>query len=368
MRRSPFYYLHVQAGAVMSENTPWCTAKRYTNVAEEHMAVREAIGVTDWSTMGKFDIKGPDSKAFIQNLIVNDVNKLTPNKALYSCMANENGGMFDDTTVYMFSEEHFMLVGSTGGRLKDRTWFKKHQDGRKVYITDITGGLGLLSVQGPKSRDMLNTICTPGLSDLKYFEFLTGKIGDVDVLVSRTGFTGELGFEIYAEAESCAELWNSVTVAGKPFGLRLVGLDAASGTVRLEKGYIGGKEYNETINPYEAGLGWTVCLDKGDFVGSDALRRIKAEGPKKRLVGLQLEDPAVIAASGAEILLGGESVGQITSGGFSHTFGKSIALGYVKTDIAVIGTEVTVNTGGRQVKAVIGNKTLYDPECRRLKA
>lgn len=366
MKKTPFYPLMVQEGARINE-TAWNTAAVYTNVAEEHAAVRNAVGATDWSTMCKFDIKGPDAKDFIQYMVVNDVNKLYPGRVMYCCMATEQGGMYDDTTVYCFSDDHYMLVGSTAGRAKDIKRFNTYSTDRKVYITDITAAYGLLAIQGPNSRDLLNQVCTDSLSDLAYYHFLTTNINGYPVLISRTGFTGELGYEVYIPAEDCMDVWNVIATAGKAFGIKLVGLSAASGIIRLEKGLIGGSDYGEDINPYEVGLGWTVALNT-DFIGCEALRKIHEEGPSRKLMGFQSDAKDKIAKKGAIIMDGEKQIGHVTSGNYSYTFDKSIGLALIDAAEAVAGKEVRIKIGDEIIDAVLYGKNMYDPEGRRLKS
>lgn len=364
--KTPFYHLMMQKGAKINTTT-WVTAAVYTNVEEELEAIRKTVAATDWSTMSKFDIKGPDAKSFVQYMVVNDVNKLPPGRVMYCCMATEDGGMYDDTTVYCFSDKHYMIVGSTAGRKKDMNRFNKYREGKQVYITDITGMWGLLSLQGPNSRDLLNKVCETSLKDLAYYSFMKNKISGYNVLISRTGFTGELGYELYIAAEDCLDVWDAIEAEGSPFGLKLVGLSAASGIARLEKGLIGGADYGEDINPYEVGLGWTVALDT-DFIGRDALRRIHDRGPARKLMGFQIDSKDKIAKKGMEIFMDEKVVGNVTSGNYSYTFAKSIGLGFVQADKAVAGKKVQIKIGEDIVEAVLFAKNMYDPRGLRLKA
>lgn len=367
MKKSPFYYPNLQNGAKMSGGAPWHTPAEFTDVMEEYYAVRDTCGMTDWSTMCKFDVKGPDAKAFLQKMIVNDINRIAPGQGLYSCMCNEEGGMYDDTTVYQYAENHYLFVGSTAGRAKDAKRFAEHGKNMQVYITDVTGGLGLLSLQGPNSRALLNSISSDSLDDVAYFSFKMVEIAGHEVMASRTGFTGELGFEIFIPAEDCPCVYDAILEAGKEFGLKLVGLKAASGMLRLEKGYLSGKEYSEAINPYEAGVGWSVRLDT-DFIGHDALVEIKAKGPAKKLMGFQMSDPSKVAAAGGAVFCEGKEVGNITSAMYSPILEKSIGLAYIDAEYTAIDTEVSVQADGAAVPAKICSKTFYDADCKRLKA
>lgn len=366
MKKSPFYYLNLQNGATMA-GAPWHTPAQFTSVEEEHLAVRSTCGMTDWSTMCKFDIKGPDAKAFLQRMIVNDMERLAPGKGLYSCMCNEAGGMFDDTTVYQYAENHYLLVGSTAGRSKDARRFAEHSKGMAVYVTDVTGGYGLLSVQGPNARALLNSISGKKLDGVAYFDFIMADIAEHTVMISRTGFTGELGYEIFIASEDCPCVFEAILDAGKAFGLKLVGLKAASGILRLEKGYLSGKEYNETINPYEAGVGWSVRLDT-DFIGRDALAEIKKNGPARKLMGFVVADSSRVAVAGDSLWCNGQTVGEITSATYSPTLGQSIGLAYVQAAFSAPDTQVVVKIDGQDCAAQLCSKTFYDKECLRLKA
>jgi len=365
MKKSPFYFMHVKEGALMGTGA-WSSPQKYTDPVEEHFAVRNNIGVTDFSTMSKFDIQGPDAAAYLQKLIVNDMRKLIPGKVLYSCMVNEEGGMFDDTTVYMYNDEHYMLVGSTACRYKDIPWLEKHKEGMEVYVTDITSAYGLLSVQGPKSRLLLNKICADSVDGLKYFHFIKTKIEDINVLVSRTGFTGEVGFELYISSEDCVDVWDKVKEYGEKYDLRFVGMQAASGTLRLEKGYIGGNDYGEHTNPYEVGLGWTVADDK-DFIGSAALKKVHDEGPKKSLVGFRIADKTKIAKNKADVIYDGKGIGFVTSATLSPTYGISFGMMFIDSRYAKIGNKVEIMVDEGAVEAEVANKCLHDPEMKILK-
>jgi len=366
MKKSPFYYLSEKADATMGTGA-WSSPQKYTNHVEEHNAVRNEVGITDFSTMGKFDVKGPDAKIFVQKMVVNDVNKLVPGKVMYSCMTNDEGGIFDDSTVYCFDEEHYWIVGSTAGRGKDNVRFAQYSKDMRAYVTDVTSTFGLLSVQGPKSRDLLNSISTPPMDDVGYFRFKEVNIAGCTVLASRTGFTGELGFELYILSEDCPDVWDAVSEAGKLFNAKYCGLLAASGTLRLEKGYLGGKDYGEHTNPYEVGLGWTVCLDT-DFIGCEALRKVKENGPECKLVGFQIADKSKIATSGADMMINGEVIGKVTSAALSVTYGVSFGMAFIKADCAKVGTKVQIWIADRLVDATLTDKTLHDPEGKRLHA
>lgn len=365
MKRTPFYELHLKAGAKMS-SAGWALPLEYTSVAQEHQAVRQCAGLTDFSSMGEIDLKGSEAFALLQKLLVNDVARLAPGKAMYSTMCNADGGIVDDTTVYCHAPNHYWIVTSTANRMKDVAWVQEQAKGMNVAVTDISSGIGLLCLQGPCSREILQPITDADLSELHYFEFVKAKVKDVPVWISRTGFTGELGYELYVGAEDAQELWENLLAAGEPRGLTLCGLGAAGNTLPLEKGYLSGREYNESISPIEAGLGWTVRLNKGDFIGREALKAIKEKGPQRRLMGFELNDASKVAKSGATILANGQAVGKVTSASFGPSVGKSIGLGYVQAEHAAIGTEVEIDVDGVRFPGRLVNKRFYDPDNLRL--
>ncbi len=365
MKKSPFYFLHVAEGATMGTGA-WSTPQKYTDPVEEHNAVRNNVGITDFTTMGKFDVKGKEAKEFVQKMIVNDVNKLSPGDVLYSTMVNEDGGIYDDTTVYCFNEEHYWIVGSTAGRDKDNLRFKEYSKDMEAYVTDVTSAYGLLSIQGPKSRDLINSICSPSLDDVKYFQFKEVEIAGCPILASRTGFTGELGFELYIQAEDCPHVWEEVAKSGKEFDAKYCGLTTAGGTLRLEKGYIGGKDYGEHTNPYEVGLGWSVALDT-DFIGRDALAEVKKNGPEKKLTGFKIEDKNLIASSGAEVLVDDKIIGRVTSAALSVTYDISFGMVLIDAKYAVEGERVKIRFDNQLVDTTIINKTIHDPKGERLR-
>lgn len=367
MKRSPFYEFHLKAGAKMSQGA-WASPLEYVGAKQEHEAVRQRAGITDFSSMGQIDIKGKDAFALVQNLVVNDVKRLSPGKVMYSTMCNPEGGIVDDTTVYCFASDHYWIVTSTANRFKDLAWIKEHAKDMNVGITDISSGIGLLCLQGPLSRTLLQSVTDIDLQKLKYFEFAEGKINDVPVMVSRTGFTGELGYELYVNADDAHELWEAILKAGKPYDALLCGLGTAGSTLPLEKGYLSGREYNETINPFEIGLGWSVRLNKGNFIGRDALQKIKEKGISKKLVGFELEDSSKVAKNGNNILVGGEVVGKVTSAAFGFTVGKSIGMGFVKVDYSEVGTEIEIDLGEAIVKGKLVVKPFYDPEGLRTRS
>lgn len=367
MKKTPFYSKLIEVGASLGTGT-WNTAREYSNSTpvEEHQAVRNAVGIIDFSTMSKFDIKGEDAQKFVQKMIVNDVSKLAPGEVLYSSIVNSDGGVFDDTTVYSFSDDHYWIVGSTAGREKVFDRLKEYSKYMRAYVTDLTSAYGLLAVQGPHSRELLNTISEPKIDDLDYFWFEEVEIAGLPVMISRTGFTGELGFELYIAAENAPKIWEVVSEAGKDFDAKYCGLNAV-GTIRIEKGLIGGSDYGEDTNPYEVGLGWTVDLDT-DFVGHDALKKIKEEGPKRKLMGFRIPDKELVAETGDEIFIDDTVIGEVTSPAWSVTYDISMGMALIDSDYAEEDKKVQIKIDGKLVDGHLANQNLHDPENKRVRA
>lgn len=354
MKRTPFYEIHVELGAKIAPFAGFEMPIQYEGIIAEHKKVREAVGVFDVSHMGEFKVSGRDALNFLQKLTVNDVSKLTPGRAQYSAMCYEDGGIVDDLLVYNFGD-YYMVVVNASNIEKDFDWMQKHIEG-DVKLENISDETALLAVQGPKSLLTLQKLTDVDLSQIKYYHFVRGKLADVDMVISRTGYTGELGFELYFDAkpELCRKVWNAVMDAGKEFGISPVGLGARD-TLRTEMGYmLYGNDIDQTTNPLEAGLEWIVKFDKGDFIGKESLLRIKSEGLKRKLVGFVLDDK-VPPRHGYEIFKNGEKIGYVTSGTFSPTLEKGIGLGYVDVKFSNPGEKININARGREFVATIVN-------------
>ncbi len=370
MKLTPFHSKHAAAGAVFGPCGPWLAPTFYqATPTEEHIATRTRVTTTDFSTMCKFDFQGPDVLACLQKLLVNDVRKLRTGKALYSAMCNAGGEFVDDMTLYQLDEGHYMLIGGIPAREKDALWISSHikEHGFQCYVTDITSALGLLSVAGPRSRELFHKLCQPECIDgLRFFEFCQVTIADCPCILSRTGVTGELGYEIIANAEDCPDIWDAIYAAGEEFGILPCGM-AASGTLRMEKGYISGREFLDHSNPYEMGLGWSVALDT-DFVGREALAKICHEGCKRSLCAVQLADKAVVAPVQASVLAGGKAIGKITSSAWLPTLDISYGMTILPVEYAKAGTNVQIAISETEiVEAAVVEKNLYDPSGSRIK-
>ncbi len=253
----------------------------YRSVEEEHRAVRERVGMMDTSLMGRIDVNGRDALEYLQRLAANDASKLSDSQLMYTTLCNERGGIMDDLTVWRISEDHFRIVTSSIMRYKTLKWLQDHVEDRDIYLTDISPSLGMISVQGPRSRELLQELYDGNVSALKFFHFSTGKLGGVSALIARVGFSGELGYECYFGAEDTVDAWNVIFEAGKKYGALPYGFDALD-SLRFEKGYIFyGYEVTSENNPFECGLERWVSFDKRDFIGREALLEIKEKGPEK---------------------------------------------------------------------------------------
>ncbi|MCK9409224.1 MAG: glycine cleavage system aminomethyltransferase GcvT [Bacteriovoracaceae bacterium] len=351
MKRTPFFEIHQHAGAKIVPFGGYEMPVQYAGIMDEHKTVRTAVGVFDVSHMGEFFAKGPQALSFLQSITINDVSKLTPGKAQYSAMCYESGGIVDDLLVYMLAEQSYMIVVNASNIDKDWEWMKQHCPSDVTFEnkSDVTA---LLAVQGPKSLATMQKLTSVDLSAIPYYHFAQGNLVGVDMIISRTGYTGELGFEIYFGIEHATSVWKAIFEAGKEFGIAPIGLGARD-TLRLEMGYcLYGNDIDQTTNPIEGGLGWITKLAKADFVAKSVLERTKADGPKRKLVGMMLTEKAV-PRHGYPLLVNGANVGVVTSGTFSPSLEKGIALGYVDQPHTEVGSKIQIDVRGKSVEATV---------------
>lgn len=345
----------------------WCAAESYvgSDAKTEHFAVREKVGLIDFSSMGKIDVKGKDAKTAIQMICGNDINKLDVGKSIYTAVLNEEGGLLDDIIVFMLSENHYMMVVST---IRHRTYdfITEISENLDVYLTDITGAYGVICLQGPNSVPLLNKICNESIDDIKYFAFKAVNINGREVLLSRTGCTGSRGYELFIYSEDCNDIWDIVTEVGEEFGLKLCGTQVSCLTLPLEKGYL--LQFDETKNPYEVGIGWSVVLDKDvPCVANDALKKILAEGVVNLEVGFIMPDKSLTVEEGSPVTVDSVSIGYVTSAGMGWYIDKYIGTAYIKAEYASEGSKITVMSGDIPVEVDIVDRTFFDPEKRFLK-
>jgi aminomethyltransferase len=371
MKRSPFYPEYVSSEPTLVGIQGWEVPNVFTTPQQEHEAVRNAVGLLDWSTTGEFEIQGPDALDVVQKLIVNDAANMPVNRVLYTTMLNDDGDILSDITVYRLGPEHYMLMTAWGSNAADERpeyeLLRAHSQGRNAVVYDSSPGVGLVALQGPKSRMLLRELTDADLERLKYMWALPAQVAGIRALISRTGYTGELGYEVLIPAEHAHDFWGAVTAAGAKHGLALVGMVAAF-SLRMEKGYIMRFDFAGGRTPYEVGLGWTVKLDKGEFIGREALARRKAAGFQDKLVAIKIED-GYVPPSGDALVKDGAAVGETTSAAFGYTVGTAISLGYVPVSMATPGVPVEIRDGdGNLHPAAVSQRSPYDPEGTRLRA
>ena len=360
LKRTPLYDRHVALGARIVDFGGWEMPQQYSSIRDEHFAVRRAAGLFDVSHMGRFRIAGESAPAFLQNLVTNDVASLVRGQAQYNLLCNEQGGIVDDLVVYRGSEGFFVVVNASN-REKDLEWFRSHAPS-DVEIEDRTFELGLIAFQGPRSEELLPC---EGLDAIPYFGFGQGDVAGIHALISRTGYTGEDGFELFIAGDRIGDAWDAILEHGKSAGVLPAGLGARDAT-RLEAALrLWGNDMDETVNPYEAGLGWTVKLGKGDFMGRGALEKIKADGPRRRLVGLKMQ-PGDIARHGAAVSAKGERIGIVTSGTHSFFLGYPIALAMVEARSLQVGDQAVVEVRGREAPADVVKLPFYRGSARSI--
>jgi aminomethyltransferase len=357
LRRTPLYDRHVAAGARMVEFGGWEMPVQYTGLIEEHRAVRTAAGIFDVSHMGEFRVAGENAEAFVQHLTPNDVRKLTPGRIHYSALLTPEGTFVDDLLVYRIAADEFMLVVNAGNLEGDFAWTLS-QPQLGVELENLSDRYALIALQGPRAAGILQPLTATALDAIKYYHFATGKVMSRAAILSRTGYTGEDGFELYLDPADAPAIWDGLLEAGAPEGLVPAGLGARD-TLRLEAGMaLYGHEIDRTTTPWEAGLDWIIRMDKGDFVGREALAAARERGPERRLVGFEVTERG-IARQGHRILSDGRDVGFVTSGTFSPTFEKALGMAYVETTLAPVGTAFEIDVRGRAIPARVVQLPFY---------
>ncbi len=358
LKRTPLYDAHVAAGARIVPFAGYEMPVQYpSGITAEHRAVRTAAGLFDVSHMGEFVIRGPQALDLVQRLTVNDASKLAVGQAQYSAMCRENGGVIDDLLVYRFAD-HYMLVVNASNLDKDWAWVERHAAGYDVEAENRSDRTALLAVQGPSARDIVRPLLDLDADSVAYYHFREGTVAGAPAVVAGTGYTGEDGFELYLDPADAMHVWNALLEAGAPHGLVPAGLGARD-SLRLEMGYaLYGNDLDEEHTPLESGLGWITKLDKGDFVGRDALLRQREAGVTRRLVGILLTGKG-FPRHGYPILADGEAAGVVTSGTVSPSLGLGIALGYVPPSHAKAGTPVGIDIRGRPVDGVVHRPPFY---------
>lgn len=364
MRKTPFYDLHVSHGARMIEFGGWQMPVYYRGIIEEHRKVREKVGLFDLSHMGEIEVKGPGALEFIQKMTTNDASRLNVGQVQYSVMCYPDGGAVDDILVCRMADRFYLVVNASNAA-KDLDWLKTHA-GADVTVTDLSDETALLAIQGPESAAVLARLTDVHLDGLYYYHFAEGKVAGVDCIVSRTGYTGEDGFELFFHPRHARHMWDALLEAGRTFDIEPVGLGARD-TLRLEMGYaLYGHELDPSTNPLEAGLGWVVAMDKGEFIGRDALAAAKERGLSRRLIGFKLLERGVPRAH-CEITKDGMVIGEATSASLSPSLGVGIGMCYVTPDAAKPGTRFDVIIRGKGVAAEAVRPPFVKPRVRKAK-
>ncbi len=357
LKKTPLNSIHKELKARMVDFGGWEMPVQYSGVIQEHNAVRNTAGIFDVSHMGEIEVKGKEAYNFLQYLVTNDLKALSNGQIIYTVMCYENGGIVDDLLVHQLADNHYMLCVNASNTEKDYQWiFKNACDG--VEIESVSEDTAQLALQGPAAEKILQQVVDFNLADLKAFHFRRGKVGNVDSLVARTGYTGEDGFEIYFKPNFAELLFKKIVEIGKKDGIMPIGL-AARDTLRLEMGYsLYGHEIDENHNPLEAKLGWQVKFDKGDFIGKQALVECKKNGLKRKLVGIELLERG-IPREGYKIFKNSVETGEMVSGTFSPSLKKAIGTGYVQRENADVGSEIEIDIRGKKVKGKVVNTPFY---------
>jgi aminomethyltransferase len=357
MLRTVCYPWHVAHGGRMVDFAGWEMPVQYTSIVEEHQAVRRAVGLFDIAHMGRIKFSGPDACALLAHLLTNDVTKLQPGEIRYSLVTNEAGGILDDVLVYRF-EPFYYLVVNASNREKIVDWIVQHKHRFNAHVEDQTLATFMLAVQGPLALDVLHPHVNVELANLKYYSGCEAMVFGRPALVSRTGYTGEDGFEIVVASSDGPDVWHRLVTDGKEMNLVACGLGARD-TLRLEAGMpLYGHELSEAIDPLTAGLSWAVKLKGEDFVGKAALAAIKSGGLHRERVGIELAGRR-IAREGAALFLDGRQIGQITSGTFSPTLQKPIAMAYIDKGAAAVGQPIEVDIRGKREPATLVSLPFY---------
>ncbi len=359
MMRTSLYNEHIRLGARMTDFAGWEMPLYYSGVAEETLAVRTAVGLFDLSHMGEIRLSGPGALSSLQYLTTNNAAGLAVGQAQYTLLCNESGGVIDDLIVYRTEEESYLMVVNASNAQSDLLWIEGHTLPDTV-VRDESSETSILAVQGPASPDILSPLAVPDVRSLQRFHVISTSVAGVRCLAARTGYTGEDGFELLCKPDDAPTLWTALMGAGGESGMRPVGLGARD-VLRLEAAYpLYGHELNSDTTPVEARLMWVVDLDKGEFIGRDALRTARQTGAKRILAGLEAEERCV-PRQGYSVLADGEEVGAVTSGTFSPTLDRPIALAYLDAGRAVPGTEAGISIRGKPCRSRVVRTPFYKP-------
>lgn len=341
----------------MIEFAGWEMPVQYESALKEHLAVRQSVGLFDVSHMGQLEVRGRKALATVQKVTCNDAGRVADGQTQYSAFLYPDGTFVDDIVVYRITAEHFFICVNAANKDKDYQWLRRHQEG-EVEILDSSDHYALLALQGPNAPQVLQSVTPADLVSVKRYWFIQGQVVGVPALISRTGYTGEDGFELYILCETAELVWQELLAAGAPFSIRPAGL-AARNTLRLEVRYaLYGNDIDETTTPWEAGLGWIVKMHKGDFIGREALEQQKQQGVVRKLVGFEMVDRG-IPRDHFPVYVDGKPFGHVTSGSFSPSLQKGIGLTYLPVSGAETGTEFEIDRRGKRLRAKVVETPFY---------
>ena len=364
LKRTPLFSAHVQAGARMVPFGGWEMPVQYRGIIEEHRTVRAAVGCFDVSHMGEFEIEGPGALATLQRLTTNDVAALEIGQVQYSLLCRPDGGIVDDLTLYRLAESRYLMVVNAGNIDKDWTHVTSAVPAERARWRNVSDATGLIAVQGPKAEALVGRLADQDVARIGYYRFAHGKVGGVAAIISRTGYTGEDGFELYVAAGETERLWKALLDGGRADGAAPIGLGARD-TLRLEMRYaLYGNDIDDTTNPLEAGLGWVVKPAKGDFLGRTAIEAMRTKGPARKLVGLEMLDRSV-ARHGYPVVKDGAPTGIVTSGTFGPSVERSIAMAYVTAAHGAVGTELGVEIRGQAKPGRVVKTPFHPPKVKK---
>ena len=357
MKKTPLYNKHIESGARMVEFAGFSMPVVYSSIIEEHLTVRNSVGLFDVSHMGEFTVKGDNAELYLSKLIPTSMAKLEPNKSMYTLLCSESGGVIDDLFIFMIEKNNYYLVVNASTIDKDFSWMNKHLMDN-VELKNVSDTTSKIDIQGPDSLNVIKKIFNKDKLDaLERFYFYFDDFLSSEIMISNTGYTGERGYELYIDNAKAEVLWDRLMLEGKEFNIKPSGLGARD-TLRLEACYsLYGHEMNDEINPYEAGLGWLISSD-ADYIGKESLAEIKSNGPKYEQLCLELTGKGVLH-EGYKVFYKGNEIGTLTSGGYSPSFKKGLALIRVKKGVLSKGDRVEVIIRDKGVEGVIVNRPFY---------
>lgn len=361
LKVTPLLNAYSQYGGKIIDFAGWALPVQFEGIIQEHETVRNAAGIFDVSHMGEIEVKGQEAFDFLQNLVTNDLSNMEDNQVIYTLMCYEDGGVVDDLLVYRFSKDYFYLVVNASNVDKDFDWMVKNSEGYDAKLSNISESVAEVALQGPKAQEILQKLTDTNLEEIKFFYCKRDVIIDgVNCLISRTGYTGEDGFEIYTNNNDIEKLWHTIIKEGaKPIGL------GARDTLRFEVNLpLYGNEISQDINPLEAGLGFFIKLGKDKFIGKDALVRYKESGLKRKLVGFELIDKG-IPRHGYDVQVNGEKVGFVTTGYFAPSLKKNVGHALVDAKYSELGTEIEIVIRNKTARAVVIDKKLYKKNYKK---